>query len=638
MTEDLLKIKENIENIKFQIRIGNIFKIEIYLNEIIKNINNHKWFFNNNEINCIKDIKKSLQRFNEDKKKIFDSNWSSQPIKIKNISTILKKNINHNEDKYNNYIKGYLVPKYRTRLLNDEKIIRKLNLFEKTLLNAESHYKKLIGKLIDNNGSIDSKIKVRIESLLPLIELEKKDFQDYIDRYSGKKIDKNKLKRHLTNLINRKTYNYYIPIYNIEDDDVLKLNKNVEIIRLNDFRMEYNKYQGYDFFINSMGNLLFHRNTKLIHLKFSCRGHKSSLKLLNKYYELFIDIIAFFQSVLTFKFNDTGDRFIYYSIHDNKHIGGGFHETGTITEFLELSNQTKENFKVFNFLFSAKQTPISNKIQNSIKYLRKAKTSIFNEDKLLYYIISLEALTIDSSDWGNNKPKHIIIIERVSKFIKYYPEFQELPQNIEKYYLIRHQIVHTGRFYVDIDDNDFKYLERTIWRLIDHFLRFNKTKSLSSIIKTIEKEYKDKYNSEKKRLVEQGIKFNKEYIFTGKVIQNNSPLCNVNAKLSVKDYEKSLLIDVIISNLKCTDTLTSLSSRGIDIFYLEGKFSKFRLDRTQLNLSLTDIFAEKFSKFVVQNNRKQARLLSSSNIISEGKNAIQIQSIKTKTIKNAKTH
>lgn len=140
----MLKIKENIEKIRFQIIIGNIFNIEIYLNEIIQNINNHKWFFNNNEINYIKDIKKYLQIFNKDKKNILAINWPSQPIKIKNISTILKKNINHNKNQYNNYLKDYLVPKYRTKLINDEKIIRKLNLFEKTLLNAESHLRLLI--------------------------------------------------------------------------------------------------------------------------------------------------------------------------------------------------------------------------------------------------------------------------------------------------------------------------------------------------------------------------------------------------------------------------------------------------------------------------------------------------------------
>ena len=624
MTEALLKIKENIEKIRFQIIIGNIFnkRIEGYINEIIQNFNSNKWFFSDVDIKPIKDIKNSIQKFNADKKKVINSNVITIPITVKNISIILNRNIKPNQNKYNTYLKECLTPKYKTKLLNDEHIIRKLNLFGKKLLNAESHYKNIVSNIIERDGSINSRNKQRIETLLPLIEIGKKDFQEYISAYSEKKIDKHKLIENLTKLISRKIYNYYIPIYNVKDDDVLKLNKYVEIITIRDFRKKYSKYLGYDYFIDSMGILLFQKDIKLLHLKFSCRGDESSFVVLSKYYELFIDIVAFFQSGLTFKFNDSGDRFRYYKIHNNKSIGGGFHESGTITEFLELSSQTKENFKVFNFLFSAKQTAISNKIQNSIKYLRKAKISIFNEDKLLDYIISLEALTIDSSDWGNNKPKHEIIIGRVSKFIKYYPEFQELPQNIEKYYLMRHQIVHTGRFYVDIDDNDFKYLERTIWKLIAYFLRFNKAKSLSTMIKTIEKQYKDRYNLEKKRLVEQGIKFNKEYIFSGKVIQNNSPLCNVNAKLSFKDHEKSSLIDVIISDLKCTDTLKSLSSRGIDIFYLEGKFSKFRLDRTQLNLSLTDIFAEKFSKFVVQNNRKQARLLSSSNIFSEGKNAI----------------
>ncbi len=615
MVSSLQNIQENLEKIKFQITVGNIFNIEKYLNDILQDINKNQWFFNQNDSKPIKEIKDILQKYKQDIKRIVTSNLPNQTIKIKANSTILKNNIKHNESKYSNYIRDYLIARYKNKLIKYGKIIKKLDSFQRVFLKAESEYKKLIGKLVKKDNSIDNKIEERIRDILPLIELDEKDIQNYLVLYKRSKINKTNFISYLNGLLSRKTYHYYIPMYNVKDYNNIKLNKYIEIISINDFRKKYCKYNGYDGFINSLGNRLF-QNTKLIHLKISCKGYKSSLNLLNRFYELFIDIISFFQLNLTFKFNDTGNNFLYYNI-SNKFIGGGFHKKGTIVENLELQENTKEDFKAFNFLFNIKITPISNKIQNAIKYLRKAKTSIFNEDKLLNYIISLETLTLDSSDWGNNKQKYEIIIDRVKKFIKYYPEFKDLPRKIERYYNLRSSIVHSGKFNLDIDEEDFRYLERTIFRLIAYLSRFNKTKTLESILKKLEKEYRDSYESEKKRLNDLGLEFNKEYFFKGNLLQNNSKFCIVKAKLFLKDCEESLIIDAIIKNLESSEKVGGYSINGADKFYLTGKFSNFKMEKTELNLDMTDLFAGGLIQLITTDNKKQIRLLTSKNIIKE---------------------
>lgn len=585
MNDSLKRIKENIEFIKFQITKGNIFNVEKYLNEIIENINKNKWFFTDQDKNEITKIKQILQNYSTDKQKIHTANLPQEKIKVIPHSSIIKKNFRQNKAKYADYLNNYLLPKYHNKLIKDEKILQKMDKFFKKLSKAKSEYHKLIKKLIKPDNTIDPKINERIESLIPFMDIEEKDLKNAI-LFFNKQKDKNILIRQLSK---RKNYNYYVPLYNIKNvGDKLQLNNNLEMISINEFRKRHNKFVNYDDFVNIMRNSLF-QATGFIHVKVSCIGSNTSLKLLKEYYELFIDLIAFFQSELTFKFNDSGDKFIYFGT-GRKRISFGFHHTGTIVTEFEVYENTKNDFKVFYFLFKKSLTPIEGKIKNSIKYLRKAKTSIFNEEKLLNYIIALETLTLDKSDWNSNIPKHKLIIQRVKGFIKYYTEFQNLPDNIEKYYRVRHNIVHSGEYDIVIDKDDLRYLERTIWRLIAYLLNFKRNKSLKSAIEKIEKEQKANFEKEKKRLTDLGIKLNKEYVLNGKLYQNSNILCRVKAKLCFKDYSETMVIDTIVTDLDLIQKPSSFHGQGTDKFYLEGSFSKFILEKTEVNLSIMDLF------------------------------------------------
>jgi len=163
MTSSLKKIKGNLDFLRFQITKGNIFNVEKYLNEITAEINNTGWFFTNQDKKEINKIKQILQKYSSDKKKILNGNKPTSRINIKNNSGILKKNFNHDEGKYKDYLNGYLLPKYHTKLLKEEKILQKIDFFYKKLSKTKSEYQKLIKKLVKSDNTIDVKIKAKIE-------------------------------------------------------------------------------------------------------------------------------------------------------------------------------------------------------------------------------------------------------------------------------------------------------------------------------------------------------------------------------------------------------------------------------------------------------------------------------------------
>jgi hypothetical protein len=606
-------IKENINSLEFQLLIGNILSCDKYLNEILKHMRKNEWFFPEEEIKATNDLKGIIVNYKRDRRVIVNDNKPNEKIDMKN-SEKFKKNLPHNFKKYfDNYLTPILNEVYFKRILKKEKIRSLFKVIKNSLKKKDIKYKEQIKKII-KNSKIDGKIEKRIVSLLPIIDtLNQKDFRESIKIFNKNK-NESRLIRTLTN---KKAFHYYVPIYNVEvDEKNIKLNEFIEILDTADFRKKFNKYELYDTFIDVMRNSLYAK-TKLVHFKISCIGESKSFDLFKRYYELFIDIISFLQSPLTIELEISQKRFFYFKII-KKYILTSFNHETTLISHWEIYNETKDYFKSFTSLFKEHLDGIPLKILNTLKYKRKAEFSIFKEDKFLYYIIALESLILDVSDWKSKRSKDILMIKKIKSLITYYPEFKNLPKRIKILYKLRHLIVHTGRHIIKIDDEDLRYLRRTITSIIEIYLTKIKYKRLSSVIDGIRNGKKNFYNKEKRRLTQLGLKLNKSYSLKGKIYQNDNCLCDIKAKIEIKDFKKDYFLDPILQNIELIDVPSYLGGGGIDNFYLEGYFNKFYVTKSEVNLTMSDLIAlsgRRIPLNIMNKNRKTYRLKTTEKFI-----------------------
>jgi hypothetical protein len=584
MKTDFEIIQENINSMEFNFLIGDVFSCDNHLNEIAKYMNKNKWFFTTKEIKAANDFKKIIANYKNDRKKVIDDNNINEQVNTKN-STIFKRDLSHNPQKYN---KNYLIPllnnAYLPRLIKKEKIKPSFNTIKNSLKKKDEKYKEQVKKLI-RNSKLDNKIKKRIKSLIPILDtLNQKDFKEAIKVFNKNK-DKQRLIKTLTN---KKIFHYYVPVYNIESDEKnIKLNEFIEIVDISDFRKKFNKYQLYDTFIDIMRNSLYAK-TKLVHFKISCVGENKSFDLFKRYYELFIDIISFLQSTLTIELDISQKRFFYFKINKKYILPASNHET-TLISYWEIYKETKKYFKSFTFLFKENLDGISSKILNTLKYKRKAEFSIFKEDKLLYYIIALESLVLDASDWKSKKRKDLLIIKKINNLITYYPEFKDLPKKIEEMYKLRNRIVHTGKHIIRINEEDLRYLSRTIISIIGIYLSKKRYRHLSSMINKIKNEKEDFYNREKERLTKLCLSLNKSYSLKGELFQNKNKLCDIKAKIKIKDFKDDCLLDAVLEDIKLRNIPSHLQGTSIDKFYIKGNFRKFKIEKTEVFFTIRDL-------------------------------------------------
>ena len=104
MESSFEKIQKNLEHAEFQFEVGNIFSLERYLTTILCEMKKNKWFFKDDDLSIVNDLKEDIVAYKLDKRKVIANNKITDTIKIKNVSTKLNKNIGHNQQIYNKYL------------------------------------------------------------------------------------------------------------------------------------------------------------------------------------------------------------------------------------------------------------------------------------------------------------------------------------------------------------------------------------------------------------------------------------------------------------------------------------------------------------------------------------------------------
>jgi|GEM_PF-6361053 len=480
----------------------------------------------------------------------------------------------------------------------------------KLTLKFEDIYVSSINKIISNHNKFKSESK-KIIKIGEFLKFDSKELKSCLKQYRKTK-DKKYLKRRL---LDKKTQTIYYSIESTKElNEIKKLNKHISLIPMNIMRKKLSKRKNYDLFIDIYQTKL-KSNMAFLEVKGTHYLYKNANILCNQYYEISLDILAFLENNLHYNIEYSSNRTHFFTINKNS-IYPGFYSDKSIIRHLEITKNMVDNFKVFNFLFKEKKLELQARLSNSLRYVRKAKTSFFDEDILLNYVIALETLLLDAKDWKKgNPPKDIQIIKKINDLISYLPEYQDISKQYEQIYLKRNRIVHNGKHNIEILKEEKKYLQNTTYSIINRYLWKKRFKSISNLIDSYQTQRNEYYTKEKNRL-DNILKLGYSYVFNAKLFQNDTVVGSFKSKIAIKDYEQLQQLDVNLDMIE-NKSIKVKRCNGGDKFYIEGTFGKVKLSKTSCNVSCFNVhqlFEKELSSFFETDEELILRIHTTENI------------------------
>jgi hypothetical protein len=254
-------------------------------------------------------------------------------------------------------------------------------------------------------------------------------------------------------------------------------------------------------------------------------------------------------------------------------------------KYFKLTDSLKKGFEELDFLYKTNLKGVKFKIKNALKFIRKAGTTFFSEDKLLNYVIALETLLLSPKDWSKGAgAKDAKVISKIKDILDYYPGYENTPDIFESIYHRRHGIVHNGLHNIKLERDEEHFLKTTNYYIISNLLGKKQHKSVDTAISSILKKRNDYYGSELQRF--NSLNLDIEYNFIGNVYIGETGLSigTFKAKIKIENYPLTRFIDAKILDIKNINIEIPKEMTNARL-YIDGDGSDIIIDKAPINAS-----------------------------------------------------